>query len=843
MKTKRSTKKPKRRFHRCFPFQSFFLLNFRAGGVFFPFGPRARVGQRKCRRGHCSCEMGASKGKAPVATSDPVEFFQKELAGGATAFLSKSDARAAAARAAVTALFGKLSSCVAAEGIDLPLPTLHTEGLDAEQVWMQIEMQLEPLLQKAKKELRRLKPVLSLGESLPAERLLLLPANGAAEPSDGGSESDEHPEWEPFQEGVEYDMDDEDDEEEEEEDEEDEGGDANPEKPKRKDLTKKLFKDPGMFNLAEMEDFAVQAEAEETERLAKQTRRAERAAGGGASGGDGSDDEESESDDDALDAEDDDADDSDQADDDSSSDDDDDMANLIGDAAQMAGVDVPSGSRASRKNDKAAAKKKGKDIMFTDFFGDAPSGKGPRKKAKNEDEMSDEEEDLFGEMERGEMEGGADDDGEQGSSDSDEGVDALDQEDEDALRAELERELANELAEGSDEEPDEDEDGGEFKQDDDDDDDAEKDGSEEEDDEEEDDERDDEHVAATTVASRRDGYAPSAFQRAQTKLAKQISGLEKRALETKTWLLKGEASAKERPKNSVLEADLEFDHNAAAPPVVSEEMTQKLEDVIKSRIVEQRFDDVERVEPSGDDRKRRQFTELDDQKSKKGLGDIYADDYVAQKQAAKTQGGASLEEDKETPLVVEARALFEKLTQKLDALSNFHFAPRPMVLEMTIKSDAPALVVEEVGPVMASAGAGKAPEEVFVGGDGKGGTRGSAAGDVKADGELTKDDKKSQRAKRKRKAKAVGNEHERKKVKREKDKEAKEKAAEDAGFTRKAPKVAMLAAAPAGSRSKSEFSKSSKVFSMLQEAKEADALGVSKPKKSDGMKNKASLKL
>ena len=30
---------------------------------------------------------------------------------------------------------------------------------------------------------------------------------------------------------------------------------------------------------------------------------------------------------------------------------------------------------------------------------------------------------------------------------------------------------------------------------------------------------------------------------------------------------------------------------------------------------------------------------------------------------------------------------------------------------------------------------------------------------------------------------------------------------------------------------------------MLQEAKEADALGVSKPKKNDGMKNKASLKL
>ena len=60
---------------------------------------------------------------------------------------------------------------------------------------------------------------------------------------------------------------------------------------------------------------------------------------------------------------------------------------------------------------------------------------------------------------------------------------------------------------------------------------------------------------------------------------------------------KGEASAKERPKNSVLEADLEFDHVQTPPPVVSEEMTEKLEDIIKGRIAEQRFDDVERVEP------------------------------------------------------------------------------------------------------------------------------------------------------------------------------------------------------------------------------------------------------
>ena len=117
-----------------------------------------------------------------------------------------------------------------------------------------------------------------------------------------------------------------------------------------------------------------------------------------------------------------------------------------------------------------------------------------------------------------------------------------------------------------------------------------------------------EAIAAASLAARKD-YAPSAFQRVQDKLAKQISSLEKRALDEKTWLLKGEANASERPKNSVLEADLEFDHVASAPPVVSEEMTAKLEDIIKARIVEQRFDDVERVEPGlKDDKKRRQFT-------------------------------------------------------------------------------------------------------------------------------------------------------------------------------------------------------------------------------------------
>ena len=768
---------------------------------------------------------------ASAEEAGAIDAFKREVGRGATAFLSKSDARAAAARGAAKALFAKLSSSRAADGLDLPLPELHTDGLDAEQVWMQIEMQLEPLLGKAKGALRRLRPAISAGDELTAERLLRLPANAQGEAS--GSD-EEAPEWEPFEEGVEYDMDgqEEDEEEEVDDDEEEEEEAEDPDGSlKPKDLTSKLFKNPGMFNLTEMENFALQAEAEEDARLKREERREHRRKAR-ESGDGGGDESESESEENVLDAEEDEEDESGSDASGSGSEDDDDMVDLIGNTARLAGVAGPK-TRASKRGVRDAVKKKGKDLMFSDFFGDgkAPSGGKPRRGGGDEDEASDREEDLFAAMERGEMESA-----EEGSSDEEDGVDALDQQDEDALREELERELADELAaEGADAGDDAGGFGGGF-----------------DDDDENEDERDAEDgddadkdlssaAAAAALASRRD-YAPSAFQRAQDALARQIERLEARALEEKTWLLKGEASAKERPKNSVLAADVEFDHVAAPPPVVSEEMTARLEDVIKARVAEQRFDDVERVEPSTrDDRGRRQLTELDDQKSKKGLGDIYADDYVAQKHLAKT--GARLDEEKEDPVVVEARALFSALAVKLDALSNFHFAPKPVVQEMAIKTDAPALQAEEVAPLMASEASRAAPEEVFAGGEGAGGVRGSAAGDVKADAELTKEERKAARAKRKRKGKAVSNERERVKAKREREKEAKEKAAEDAGFTRKAPKVAMLAAAPAGGRSKSEFSKSSKVFGMLQEAKDADALGRGKPKKSDGMKNKASLKL
>lgn len=41
-----------------------------------------------------------------------------------------------------------------------------------------------------------------------------------------------------------------------------------------------------------------------------------------------------------------------------------------------------------------------------------------------------------------------------------------------------------------------------------------------------------------------------------------------------------------RPKNSALEVDLDFEHNTTPAPVITEEFTATIEELIKSRIIE-----------------------------------------------------------------------------------------------------------------------------------------------------------------------------------------------------------------------------------------------------------------
>lgn len=47
-----------------------------------------------------------------------------------------------------------------------------------------------------------------------------------------------------------------------------------------------------------------------------------------------------------------------------------------------------------------------------------------------------------------------------------------------------------------------------------------------------------------------------------------------------------QVNAAKRPKNSALEVDLDFEHNVRPAPVITEEVTASLEELIKNRVSE-----------------------------------------------------------------------------------------------------------------------------------------------------------------------------------------------------------------------------------------------------------------
>lgn len=70
---------------------------------------------------------------------------------------------------------------------------------------------------------------------------------------------------------------------------------------------------------------------------------------------------------------------------------------------------------------------------------------------------------------------------------------------------------------------------------------------------------------------------------------------------------------------------------------------------------------------------------------------MYADEFVAAR-----AGGAV--EDKDDKKRKEAKMLLAELMAKLDALSHFHFAPKPIIEDLTVRREVPALAMEEVAP-------------------------------------------------------------------------------------------------------------------------------------------------
>ena len=224
----------------------------------------------------------------------------------------------------------------------------------------------------------------------------------------------------------------------------------------------------------------------------------------------------------------------------------------------------------------------------------------------------------------------------------------------------------------------------------------------------------------------------TAHQRHKMQLATQIKELEAELIGTKSWDLRGEIKGGDRPENSLLGINADIERASKPAPLVTQEYTTSLEEMILQRIKDEKYDDVVPPPPRQTISAKDEFF-LSQEKDRTGLGDLYAQEFLS-KSASVSKSAAQTE--KEELATVELKGLFHKICRQLDALSHFQYSPRPVIAEASITANAlPSISLEDITPITVSGGSAAAPEDIHKK------QRGRAAALV-SEAELTTDDRK-----------------------------------------------------------------------------------------------------
>ncbi|KAL8696260.1 MAG: hypothetical protein Q9201_007750 [Fulgogasparrea decipioides] len=209
----------------------------------------------------------------------------------------------------------------------------------------------------------------------------------------------------------------------------------------------------------------------------------------------------------------------------------------------------------------------------------------------------------------------------------------------------------------------------------------------------------------------------SNHERRQAKLAEEIRRLEAANVAKRDWTLSGEARAADRPMNSLLEEDLEFERTGKPVPVITNEVSEDIEALIKRRIINREFDEVIRRRPgnlaTGAAATRRGRFELDDTKPQQSLAEVYEAEHLK-----KTDPNYVDKRDEKLKKEHAAiQSLWSDISVKLDALSNWHYKPKPPQANITIVADVPAISMEDARPSVGEGMGGTmsmlAPQEVY----------------------------------------------------------------------------------------------------------------------------------
>lgn len=231
-------------------------------------------------------------------------------------------------------------------------------------------------------------------------------------------------------------------------------------------------------------------------------------------------------------------------------------------------------------------------------------------------------------------------------------------------------------------------------------------------------ERDDSDDALSDASAGDPKSRKSAHERRQAKLAEEIRNLEAANVAKREWALAGEAKAIDRPMNSLLEQDLDFEHIGKPVPVITTEVSESIEEMIKRRILAQEFDEVIRRRPDSADLSsttRRGLVELDDAKAKQSLAEIYEEEHV---KSTNPDTYVSQSDEKLRREEKEVEQMWRDVSASLDALSSWHYRPKPAAPSLTVVSDVAAVSMEDAQPATAQGVTGGdtalAPQEIYA---------------------------------------------------------------------------------------------------------------------------------
>lgn len=202
----------------------------------------------------------------------------------------------------------------------------------------------------------------------------------------------------------------------------------------------------------------------------------------------------------------------------------------------------------------------------------------------------------------------------------------------------------------------------------------------------------------------------STFEKQQREIQTQIEKLEAENVAEKKWQVRGEVSARDRPLESLIEADLDFERSSKPVPVITQESTDSLEDVIRKRIKEADFDEIPRRLPDSlPEFAPSRAIEVQETKSQKSLAELYEDDY-AKKADPLYKDAVTQQLSKAHEEVID---LYNKLSYKLDGLSSWNYTPRAPDTSISIVTNAAAISMEDAQPLSMTSESRLAPQEVY----------------------------------------------------------------------------------------------------------------------------------